>query len=119
VGHAATAARRRSPSRRSAVSAFRAGGAIRWDRVGRIALLVVLGVILLLYVSPLLHWVGRSRVAAEQRTELRSLERDNARLRSRIGQLRDPDVLEREARGLGMVRRGERPYVIEGLRGSR
>ena len=29
--------------------------------------------------------------------------------------LRDPGALEREARRLGMVRQGERPYVIEGL----
>ena len=29
--------------------------------------------------------------------------------------LRDPGALEREARSLGMVRQGERAYVIEGL----
>ena len=29
--------------------------------------------------------------------------------------LRDPGALEREARRLGMVRQGERPYVVQGL----
>jgi hypothetical protein len=32
--------------------------------------------------------------------------------------LRDPRALERAARRLGMVRQGERAYVIEGLRGE-
>jgi cell division protein FtsB len=89
---------------------------IRWDRVGRVALLVVLGVILLLYVAPVSHWLGQSRVASSQRQELRSVERDNARLQRQIGDLRGPDAVERKARELGMVRRGERAYVIENLR---
>jgi hypothetical protein len=33
--------------------------------------------------------------------------------------LRDPRALEREARRLGMVRQGERAYVIEGLPGEK
>jgi cell division protein FtsB len=84
--------------------------------VGRWALLAMLGTIVLLYISPATHWLTQSRTAREHRTELRDLERDNSSLRARIRALRRPDALERSARRIGMVRRGERAYVIEGLR---
>jgi cell division protein FtsB len=88
---------------------------IRWDRVGRYALLSTLLVILLLYISPALHWLAQSRTGGEQREELRDLTRENRSLKQRVRQLRDPRALEREARKLGLVRQGERAYVIEGL----
>jgi cell division protein FtsB len=77
------------------------------------ALLGVLGVILLLYVSPLAHWVEQSRTAEDQRAELRGLEQEHRRLAERARALERPEAIEREARRLGMVRRGERAYVIE------
>ena len=86
---------------------------IRWDRIGRHALLGVLVVILLLYISPVKHWLEQSRTADEQRAELRDLERENARLEARARELRRPDALEREARKLGMVKQGERAFVVE------
>ncbi len=91
---------------------------IRWDRVGRIALGGTLVVILCLYVSPARHWLQQSRTAGEQTQELRSLAGENQALKKRVRALRDPGALEREARRLGMVRQGERPYVIEGLSGG-
>jgi cell division protein FtsB len=90
-------------------------GAIRWDRVGRYALLGTLLVILLLYVSPALHWLTQSRTDGEQRQELRDLTRENHTLKRRVTELRDPRALEREARKLGLVKHGERAYVIEHL----
>jgi cell division protein FtsB len=88
---------------------------IRWDRVGRVALLTTLGVIMLLYVSPAIHWLEQSRTAGEQRSELRELIATNRQLKRRVRELRSPGALEREARRLGMVRQGERSYVIENL----
>ena len=90
-------------------------GAIRWDRVGRVALLVTLGVIMLLYVSPARHWIEQSRTAGEQKAELQELSAKNRELKQRVRELRDPGALEREARRLGMVRQDERSYVIENL----
>jgi len=90
-------------------------GSVRWDRVARYALLGTLLVILLLYVSPALHWLEQSRTAGEQHQELRDLTKENGRLKRRVGELRDPRALEREARKLGLVKRGERAYVIENL----
>ncbi|HEY1359984.1 MAG TPA: septum formation initiator family protein [Thermoleophilaceae bacterium] len=90
-------------------------GAIRWDRVGRYALLGTLFVILLLYISPALHWWKQSRTDGEQRQELRDLTRENRSLKRRVGELKDPRALEYEARKLGLVGHGERAYVIEHL----
>ena len=88
-------------------------GRVRWDRVGRIALLTLLAVVLLLYVAPLRHWITQSRMAELQRTELRALEREHDRLAARARDLERPETLEREARRLGMVRRGERAFIVE------
>ena len=88
---------------------------IRWDRLGRLALLGTLGVIVLLYLSPAKHWLQQSSTAGAQREELQDLARENEQLKLRVHSLRDPGALEQEARKLGMVRQGERAYVIEGL----
>jgi cell division protein FtsB len=88
---------------------------IRWDRLGRLALLGTMVVILLLYLSPAKHWWEQSRTAAAQREELERLGSENRDLKKRVRALRDPGALEREARRLGMVRQGERAYVIKGL----
>jgi cell division protein FtsB len=88
-------------------------GPIRWDRLGRMALLGTLGIILLLYVSPAKHWVEQSGTARAQKQDLQDLQAENARLSRRVRELRDPAALEQEARRLGMVREGERSYVIE------
>ncbi len=89
-------------------------GTIRWDRVGRLALLGLLGIIVLLYIPPVVHYATQYGTATEQRAELRSTEAENARLRGRVASLSRPEAVEREARGLGMVRRGERPFLVEG-----
>jgi cell division protein FtsB len=93
----------------------RGGGAgrIRWDRVGRYALLGTLLVILLLYISPAKHWIEQSQTAGAQRGELHDLTQQNRDLKRRVQALRNPRALEREARRLGMVRQGERAFVIE------
>ena len=104
MAQAATARIRRTPGR------------IRWDRVGRYALLGTLIVILMLYVSPAKHWLEQSRTAGEQKQELRDLTGRNAELKRRVRELRDPRALEREARRLGMVKQGERSFVIENIR---
>ena len=52
---------------------------------------------------------------AELKQELSDLTSENKKLKQRLRALRDPGALEREARRLGMVRVGERSYVIENL----
>jgi cell division protein FtsB len=105
-----------SSSRRAAQR--RPAPVIRWDRLGRIALLLVLFGVVALYVKPVYsYWstLGESKTRA---AEVQQLERENATLRARRDALKDPIALEREARKLGMVRPGERAYVVEGLPGG-
>ena len=88
---------------------------IRWDRLGRVALLATLAVIVLSYASPAHKWIKQSGTASHQKQELSELKREKKNLDRRLRALRDPGALEREARRLGMVRAGERSYVIENL----
>ena len=114
---AARGASRGAGARRPVARRTRRRSGIRWDRVGRTALLLVLGVILLLYISPVSHWISQSRTADQDRAELQQLERENAELKRRRETLNRPEAVEQEARRLGMVREGERPLVVQGLPG--
>ena len=89
---------------------------VRWDRVGRVGLLVVLrgrrralrpaGAVAALDARA-------GRAAARDRAPARARER--AALERSSDSLNDPATIERDARALGMVRPGERPYVVTGL----
>lgn len=105
----ATHARRRPAAR----PVFGAG--VRWDRVGRVALLIVLGGILLLYAGPVHSYWQTWRESKVRRAELHRLQAEHDRLLARRRALREPASLMREARRLGMVRRGERAFVVQDL----
>lgn len=95
------------------------GRAIRWDRVGRVALLVVLLGVVALYVGPSISFFQTYREAKTRRAEVRQLQTENAKLRARRQALKDPQTLEREARRLGLVKPGERPFIVKGLPGDK
>jgi cell division protein FtsB len=90
---------------------------VRWDRVGRVALLLVFLGVLGLYVKPTMTWIGTYRESKAQQAQVQQLTERNRQLKLRRAQLQSPGTVEREARRLGMVRPGERPYVVEGLPG--
>ena len=69
-------------------------------------------VIVLLYISPVKHWIEQSGTAAHQQQRLDELRQENARLEGRLRYLKRPDSIDREARRLGMVKRGERAFVV-------
>ena len=60
-----------------------AGRAIRWDRISRVALLVVLVGILGLYVGPARSYWSTVQEAKQRRAEVTLLKRQNDRLRAR------------------------------------
>jgi cell division protein FtsB len=91
---------------------------IRWDRIARIALLLVLAGLVWLAIGPAASLVTTWREAGERRERVAELEAANERLAARRDELRDPAALEREARAMGMVSPGERAFVIEGLPGE-
>src|SRR5688572_3955475 len=88
---------------------------VRWDRVGRWLLLAVFVLIVYLYIGPLRSLVETWGEAARQREAVAALHARNDELRRRKADLLDPARLEQEARRLGMVRSGERAYVVRGL----
>ena len=63
---------------------------------------------------PAIGWSSRARRASRP-VSCSRLTAENKTLKKRVHALRDPGALEREARRLGMVRQGERPYVVQGL----
>ena len=72
-------------------------------------------VLVYLYAGPARSYWSTWREAKQRSAEVAVLKRENARLRARRAQLKDPRFLENEARRLGMVKPGERAYVVEGL----
>jgi len=117
VARSASAGRRTpAPRHARAVRAFEGAAAgVRWDRVGRVALLIVLVGVMALYVRPTLSWIGAWQESKDRRAEVERLAGENRRLKARRAALRSPQVVEAEARRLGMVRPGERPYIVAGL----
>jgi cell division protein FtsB len=88
---------------------------IRWERVGRVVLLVVLVAVVGLYVQQGLTYLSVRSQANQQLSIVKQLSRQNAGLRQQQRQLNDPGTIVRDARALGMVRPGERPYAVSGL----
>ena len=88
---------------------------VRWERVGRVALLLVLFIVAGLYVQHALAYLSARSQAHTQAAIVRNLQRDNAQLAQQQRALRDPSTIMLDARRLGMVRPGERPYVVTGL----
>ena len=88
---------------------------VRWDRVGRVALLLVGLLLIYLYINPLRTYVATWREAQAKSAEVVELKRERRALEQRRRALRNPRSLEREARRLGMVRPEEQAYVVHGL----
>lgn len=89
---------------------------MRWERVGRIGLLLVLGVVGGLYVQHALEWLSTRSQAEAQLAVVHQLVESNATLVKQRDALSNPSTIQRHARALGMVRIGERPYVITARR---
>lgn len=88
---------------------------VRWDRVGRMALLFVAVLLICLYVNPLRTYVATRHEAETKRAEVAELQREQSALVRRQRALRSANSVETEARRLGMVRRSERAYAVSGL----
>ena len=100
-------------ARSAAAAASRPRSSIQWQKVGRLALLSTLFVIVLLYIRPVAHWLQQRSTAAHSQADLRDLQREHDRLEARLRRLSGTGAVEREARKMGMVRRGERPYAFQ------
>ncbi len=91
------AAREEPPARAGprGPSGVRAQG-IRWDRVARTMLLVVLLAVLVSFLGPATKYVRTWQLARETRAEVSELRDDNARLRQKAKLLKEPQQIELE-----------------------
>jgi len=89
-----------------------AAARIRWDRVGRWALICVFALVLYLYIGPARTWIATYAEAKRKRDDVEQLRSQNERLRVRRHQLERAGAVELEARKLGMVKAGEKLYVV-------
>jgi cell division protein FtsB len=90
-------------------------GRVRWDRVGRVGLLIVLCVVAGLYVQQGMAYLSVRSQASQQHAIVQQLTHSNASLRAQQRSLNDPSTILGDARALGMVRVGEHPYEVTGL----
>jgi cell division protein FtsB len=88
---------------------------VRWDRIGRLALLFVGLLLIYLYINPLRTWLSTWHDAHAKRSQVSALQREHKELVDRAHALRSPGSIETEARRLGMVKPDERAYVVHGL----
>lgn len=94
----------------------RRGSRVRWDRLGRVILVLVLFGVLASYVGPTLNVLDTWRESKAADRELTALKSENERLQRQVRDLEGPAAAIAEARKLGMVGAGEQAYVIDGLR---
>src|SRR5579872_535037 len=85
-------------------------GRIRWDRIGRVAMLVVLAVLLYLAISPIRSLISEVHLSAQRNAQLHQLRRQAAQLKQQINALSQPSTAGVEARNLGYVRPGEHEF---------
>jgi hypothetical protein len=78
-------------------------------------MLCVLVALVYLYVSAGLHMLSTWRQSSHDSAAVASMEREHRLLAHQHEVLSAPGTLEAEARQLGMMRKGEQPYVISGL----
>ena len=88
---------------------------VRWDRLGRIALVLVLFGVMISYLNPLVNLLQAWQGSKSSEAELSQLKREKVQLSQQLREVSSPSALEREARRLGMVKPGEHAYIVHGL----
>lgn len=108
----ASSAARRPPA---ATALGAAAMRVRWDRVGRTALLLVLLAVALAYVGPVRSLLSTWNESNAKQAQVQQLQHEHDALLRRAKELRDERTVQAEARRLGMVKPGERSYVVGNL----
>ncbi|MGO9752016.1 MAG: FtsB family cell division protein [Solirubrobacteraceae bacterium] len=85
---------------------------VRWDRLGRIALLFVFGLVVVFGIQGAVSFIDTRAQAEQQQAIVAALTRQNAKLVEQQRSLESTQTIVQEARKLGMVRPGEQPYAV-------
>ncbi len=108
---------RRQPPRLRRIPGRAPALRLRWERLGRISLLLVLGIVVVLYVEHATAYLASRAQASRQQRTVDALVSEHARLTRIERSLLDPTTIVADARRLGMVRPGEIPYSVLGSSG--
>jgi cell division protein FtsB len=92
---------RRKPPRRKYL--------LRWLAVGAIVLVA------LLYARPLRSYLNTKHELAQRRADVQALIAEKRELQQRLADASTPEALQRQARRLGLVRPGERLFIVKGI----
>jgi len=114
-GRSRTASARAARGARSQALPVLVAERVRWDRVGRLAVLVVLVALFYLYVSAGVRIFSTYRQERSDHAAVSALAREYSALEQRNRTLKEQATIEAEARRLGMARKGEQQYVVSGL----
>ena len=79
---------------------------------------LVLGIMLFmgfLYYRPLSSYVETKRELERRAAEVRKLEEERQALERRLAGAEEPTAVERQARRLGLVRPGEKLFIVKGV----
>ncbi len=82
---------------------------MRWLAVGTLA------VVALLYYRPLKSYVETRSSLEDRAAEVRSLRAERDELARRLAESDTPEALARRARRLGLVKVGERLFIVKGI----
>jgi hypothetical protein len=91
---------------------------VRWEQLGRLAMLAVMVALAYLYLSAGVHMFSTWRQARHDRAAVGVMEAEHRHLSAQHQLLSNPETVEGDARRLGMARNGERQYVLSGLPGN-
>lgn len=70
------------------------------------------------YIGPVRSYMGAKADLRRHQEELAAAVEQRDHIAARLRALREPAVLEARARELGMVRPGEKPFIVRGLRAT-
>lgn len=112
--------RRRAAGEPTRVSRKRDAGRPAWRRlrrrplrwVGLAALAAILGA---LYYGPVSSYVERRELVAARTVEIRALRAEKRSLERRVARIETDAELLRQARRLGLVKPGERLFIVKGI----
>ncbi len=82
---------------------------VRWLAVGGLAVMAFL------YYRPLHSYFSTRAALAQQSAEVRTLVTEHSTLVRRLARSTSAETLEREARRLGLVKPGERLFIVKGI----
>lgn len=82
---------------------------LRWCILGTV------GLVAFLYYRPISSYLETRSTLNERAAEVQSLRQERARLQARLADSTTVRALSREARRMGLVRPGERLYIVKGV----